>query len=110
MPNPRRITPDAEFEPTAGERLTLFNAGGYTVVSGVLRGDSRKRLLQRCEHPPKVGCPSGWHVVPEFLEIPLLHALLDETCKNHRQLTNADLSKSILEEIKVFYRQKSEAA
>jgi hypothetical protein len=78
---PKYITPEAEFDSLSGQPRVLFEAGGYTVIPVVFKGESRTRLAQRCDgsvsSKPIVGCPPGWHVVPEFLEIPLLHALLD---------------------------------
>jgi hypothetical protein len=88
-PNPKYIIPTAEFEPTAGERLTLFDQAGYQVVAAALRGDNgRNRLFQRCEgHPSIPGSPTGWHVIPKFLEIPLLQALLEELQANPKGQT-----------------------
>ncbi len=105
---PKQILFTSEFQPDSGERRTLFDQGGYQVISAVFKGDLRKRrLAQRCEGNPTVGnCPTGWHIVPEFLEIPLLCALLDELWKNPREMTNANRRQLVLDEIKLFYQQK----
>src|SRR6266851_8171755 len=104
-----RISPDGKWSAIQ----ILFDDGTYTVISGVYGDSSTKRLAQRCNGPsvPETHrYPIGWHVVPEFLEIPLLCALLDELWKNPRQLTNAgkDRGELVLEEIQFFHRQKGQ--
>jgi hypothetical protein len=85
----------------------LFDDGEYSVISGTFRGDngdSYRRLGERWNgHEGKMlGFPNVagypvWHVVPEFLALPVLHGLLDEIART------ADLSskftKAILREL-----------
>jgi hypothetical protein len=112
--DPKHITTDAEFDLQAGQSQMLFEAEGYTLVSAVLRNDSRKRLAQKCDGPVETirGCPTGWHIVPEFLEVPLLHALLTELHKNpNRQtITVADRRKLVHDELDYFLSQMKQTA
>jgi Family of unknown function (DUF6309) len=112
-PNPKHITPGTDFEPNFGAPLQLFDEGGYTVIAAKFRGHPHVRLAQKCEDSPaKPGCRSGWHVVPEFLEIPLLHILLDELSKDPRHATEEGRARreSILKQIDFFHGQKRDAA
>jgi len=94
---PKYITPASQFDSASGPPRKLYDANGYTVIAAVFKGESRSRLAQSCEgySPPIRGCPTGWHVVPKFLEIPLLHALLDEV------LTHGEPANLIYEELKI---------
>jgi hypothetical protein len=42
---------------------------------------------------------AAWYLVPEFLEIPILHALLDEVVKHPGHQTGAHPTKVVLERI-----------
>jgi hypothetical protein len=63
----------------------LFDNGEYSVISGVYEGGDQRVLGERWngdESRPR-GFPISsaypvWHVAPGFLEIAILHALLDE--------------------------------
>lgn len=68
----------------------LFDNGTYSVIAGVYDGD-RERLGERwngaADAPlgfPNVAGNAVWHVVPPFLEIPILHGLIDELARNPR--------------------------
>src|SRR5258708_1687045 len=86
MTSPTDVNPEAKWS----EIWLLFDNGEYSVISGMYQGDSRRRLAQRWnghmpDHPDRLlGFPineqgrADWCLVPEFLEIPILHALLDE--------------------------------
>jgi hypothetical protein len=73
------------------EIRVLFDNGEYSVISGVYereeRGD-RRSLGERWNGAgedqgfPKVLGHPMWYVAPQFLEIPILHGLLEELAKN----------------------------
>lgn len=61
----------------------LFDDGKYSVISG--NYDGKRALGERWNgqgdgigYPSQGGNPL-WHVVPEFLALPVLHGLLNET-------------------------------
>jgi hypothetical protein len=90
MTNPLEV----HSEMWAEQPLVLFDNGTYSVVSGVLKGEhSQPRLVQRWNTmagrlTPDFGFPidegkkPDWLLVPEFLEVPILHALIDELSEN----------------------------
>jgi hypothetical protein len=100
--NPKHITPEAEFDSNAGQPNVLFEADGYKVIAVVFKGHPGSRLAQRCDGYRETirGCPIGWHVVPEFLEIPLLHALLDEALRNPGRQSASNPVNFIFDELK----------
>jgi len=70
------------------EIWVLFDDGKYSVISGVYDQGGRRKLGERWngESDSPLGFPnvSGhpvWHVVPRFLEVSILHGLLDELSK-----------------------------
>ena len=109
---PKHITQHTQFDLSYRD-VQLFNEGGYIVIAAKFLDDPHVRLAQKCEDSPvKVGRPSGWHVVPEFLEMPLLHALLGQVSRDAGQMTEAQKTqyKSILKHIDFFEQQQREAA
>ena len=68
------------------DTAVLFDNGRYSVITG--RYDSDWALGERWNgREDAVGFPSQggnplWHVVPDFLALPVLHGLLDELGKN----------------------------
>ena len=92
---------------------TLFDDGSYTVICGEYGDGPQRRLAQGCNGPldqetyPRFA--KGWHLVPEFLEIPLLYALLDELYNDLNRQKNAsvrDRREMVLGEIKNFHLDK----
>lgn len=80
----------------------LFDNGSYSIVSGVYEG--RRALGQRWNgrsgslgFPSQAGHPV-WHVVPNFLVIPVLHGLLDELART-RQTGAREYAAEILREL-----------
>jgi hypothetical protein len=74
----------ADVRPEKWSNITiLFDDGEYSVISGIY--EQRKAALgERWNGPddslgfPNVAGNPVWHVVPDFLAIPILHGLLDE--------------------------------
>jgi len=88
------------------EIWVLFDNGKYSVISGVYDG-SRRKLGERWNGDsnfplgfPNVAGHSVWHVVPRFLEIPLLHGLLDELAKDLRGQIGNNPTGKVLEELR----------
>ena len=86
MPSAAEVTPEKWSSITI-----LFDNGDYSVISGVYeetRGVSNRVLGERWNGGGTgLGFPSAygkpvWHVVPDFLEVPVLHGLLDELSRN----------------------------
>ena len=95
------------------EIWVLFDDGQYSVISGMYDGGSdpaRRKLGERwngtANSPlgfPNVSGHAVWHVVPRFLEIPILHALLDEVAKHpgHQAMGSpTDFLERIFKELK----------
>ena len=98
-------------EPEKWERaFKLFDNGQYSVIS-----DGNGKLGTRwnaSSDPFNIPKMTGyalalddrtnrlaiWHIVPKFLEVPILHVLLDELAKNPGMATNPD--EKILPEIR----------
>jgi hypothetical protein len=67
----------------------LFDDGVYSVIAGVYRsedGSKRERLGERWNGKGPLGFPSQggnpiWYAAPPFLEVPILHGLLDELAR-----------------------------
>ena len=66
----------------------LFDNNEYSVISGRYENGERRTLGERWngddERPigfPNVAGNAVWHVVPDFLQIPILRALLDELAR-----------------------------
>jgi hypothetical protein len=73
------------------KKTTLFENDKYSVIVGDYYGEnsSRRALGERWrgKDDDALGFPSVagypiWHVVPEFLEVPILRGLLDELARN----------------------------
>jgi len=82
MPSATEVPP-GEWSNT----LVLYDDGEYSITSGVFRGRSHlgERWNGDTESPlgfPNVFGHSIWHVVPEFLEIPVLHGVLNKLARN----------------------------
>ena len=93
------------------KKTILFENAEYSVIAGTYRGDlsTRHALGERWNGPddkalgfPSVGKYPIWHIVPEFLEIPILHGLLEELAR-HPQ--SEDRKPSILLELARRQRQ-----
>lgn len=85
----------------------LYDADGYSVVSGTFEndnGDRKHALGERWNggdgHPgfPNQGGNPIWHVVPDFLARPILHALLDETLRS-KAPERKERAQAILDEL-----------
>jgi hypothetical protein len=69
----------------------LFDEGSYSVISGIYDGGHHHVLGERWNgRGDKPGFPHQggnplWHVVPEFLAIPILHGLLDRLSIHNNQ-------------------------
>jgi hypothetical protein len=67
-----------------GSITVLFDNGEYSVISGLFDGESERALGERWNGEgvapgfPNQGANPTWHVVSDFLAVPLLHGLLDE--------------------------------
>jgi hypothetical protein len=105
--------PSAEqVRPHKWEHLTvLFDDSSYSIVSGVYDGGDHFVLGERWngdQHGlgfPNVSGYAIWHVVPEFLAIPILEALLNELVAHPIQLAE-EYSNRIIEEIRRQQRQR----
>ena len=82
MPAAHEVTPHKW-----SDLKVLYDAEGYSVVAGSFeneKGDRTRALGERWNggngHPgfPSQGGNPIWHVVPDFLVRPILHALLDK--------------------------------
>ena len=76
-----------DVKPGKWTNLTvLFDNGEYSIVSGEYEGNSA--LGERWNGGdgelgfPNQGGNPLWHVVPDFLVVPLLHGLLDELARH----------------------------
>jgi hypothetical protein len=85
--------------------LKLFDNGKYSVITD---GDSKLGMGWNASSNPLTlpnmagyarALDTIWHIVPSFLEIPILHALLDELARNSGIAINPE-EKLILPEIK----------
>ena len=64
----------------------LFDNGSYSVITGFYEGEQAMGERWNGEED-KLGFPNQagnplWHVIPDFLEIHILHSLIDELYKN----------------------------
>ena len=80
----------------------LFDNGEYSLVAGAYDGD--KAVGERWNgrrgalgFPNQAGHPV-WHVVPDFLIVPILHGLLDELAR-HSQTKGHEQRTEILREL-----------
>jgi hypothetical protein len=85
------------------DKIVLFDDGEYSVISGIYDGQPRRVLGERWNQDqgslgfPNVLGHAVWHVVPQFLELPVLHGLLDEMASVPGQ--PAERTSAILSEI-----------
>ena len=97
MPSGQAVVPGRWSDITV-----LFDNGQYSVISG--RYDGEWALGERWNGGgDDVGFPSQggnplWHVVPDFLALPLLHGLLDELGRNPPP-TDSDRTQAVAAEI-----------
>jgi len=81
MPSGHSVIPGRWSDTTV-----LFDNGWYSVISG--RYDGERVIGERWNgEESAVGFPNQggnplWHVVPDFLALPVLHGLLDELGRN----------------------------
>jgi hypothetical protein len=79
MPSAIDVTPAKWSAPAV-----LFDNGDYSVISGLYDDGAHRVLGERWNGAagalgfPNQGGNPIWHVVPDFLAIPLLHGILDE--------------------------------
>ncbi len=84
MPSAAEVSPEKW-----SRKVVLFDNGEYSVISGHYEADPRSVLGERWNggadgslgFPNVAGYPV-WHVVPKFLEIPMLRGLLEELLKH----------------------------
>lgn len=88
----------------------LFDNGWYSVVSGTYDNGDVSVLGERWNGEqeslgfPNVAGNPVWHVIPEFLAIPILHGLLDEITT--RPTAGAEqFVENIVRELRIQYRQ-----
>ena len=82
MPTAAEVTPEKWSEITI-----LFDNGDYSIISGAYEGEGPALGERWNGHERALGFPNVagypvWHVVPEFLTIPILHGLLDELARS----------------------------
>jgi hypothetical protein len=105
MPNAMEVEPEKW-----SERLTLFDDGTYSVIVGVLivgvhKGE--RRVAERWNGPSS-DAPSGfptedgqptWHLVPPFLEMPVLSGVKEEFIRNRTKQTGNNKLEWVEQEI-----------
>ena len=98
------------------ESWVLFDDGQYSVISGVYDG-GRRKLGERWngDEDSHLGFPNVagypvWHVVPRFLEIPVLHGVLDEMAKNPGRQVGNNPPERALQELRNRYNQRARGA
>jgi hypothetical protein len=86
------MPPAVEVRPKKWSHITvLFDDDVYSVIAGIYnRGDHRVLGERWNGEPGKPGFPSQgghptYHVIPDFLKVPVLHGLLDELAKTPGQ-------------------------
>jgi len=94
------------------EIAVLFDDGEYSVIAGAYDGTSR-RLGERWngdgEHPlgfPNVAGYPVWHVVPTFLEGPILHAILEELARNPGGQIGNNAPDAVLRELRTVVAER----
>jgi len=89
----------AEVRPEKWTNVTdLFDNGWYSLISGVYDEDDTQRVLGERWNGgesdpqgfPKLFGHPVWHVVPRFLDIAILHALLDELAARPNAVPSPD--------------------
>lgn len=97
-----------EVTPQKWSAITvLFDNGEYSVISGLYDGGASRALGERWNGADdSVGFPSMggnplWHVVPDFLEVPLLHGILNELLRNPSR-GNREYAAAIIHELEAF--------
>lgn len=109
MPNAMEVQP-RDWSQIA----VLFDDGEYSVISGLYGGDPHlgERWNGTGDSPlgfPNVAGHPVWHVVPRFLEIPILHGLLDELAKNLRRQIGNNPPERIFQELRTRYPVRAAA-
>jgi hypothetical protein len=111
MPNALDVAPEKW-----SQIQILFDDNEYSVISGVFEDDPQRRLGERWNgqagtqgFPVTYGRPV-YHVVPRFLEIPLLHGLLDELARNENRQVGLSYPDWIVAEITNRYRAQARMA
>jgi hypothetical protein len=87
------------------EIRVLFDDGDYSVISGMYERGPRRSLGERWngDDGSPIGFPNVagypiWHVVPSFLELYVLHGLLD-ALSAHPTTTSPEYVRAILDEL-----------
>jgi hypothetical protein len=106
MPNETLLPPEEWSEP-----WMLFDNGKYLVIAGSYDG-ARKLGYRSQQEPDFLNVPNQaayavargtiWHIIPPFLEIPILHGLLDELFRKYGE-RSGDYSDAIVKELKNFH-------
>lgn len=100
MPSAAQVRP-AKWSDIA----VLFDDGQYSVISGTydqgdhVLGERWNGEGDDLGFPNVAGYPV-WHVVPEWLRIPVLHALLDELASDPPNAREAEYRDAILGELR----------
>jgi hypothetical protein len=110
MPSAIEVTP-AKW---SNSNITvLFDDGEYSVISGSYDLPTNHVLGERWNGDggtpgfPNQGGNPLWHVVPNFLAIPLLHGILDKLLRDPCD-GNIEFIGAVIEELKVQQRANSE--
>jgi hypothetical protein len=111
MPAAREVHP-LKWTPRPGdvELTVLFDNGEYSLISGLF--DGGPAIGERWNGQGGIGFPSQggnptWHVVPDFLEVPILHGLLDEVTRRSGQ--PAERATAILHELAIRHQTMQNA-
>jgi hypothetical protein len=101
-----------EVRPNKFQNLkVLFDNEWYSVISGTYDGGDQSVLGERWNGGegslgfPNVAGNPVWHVVPEFLAIPILEGLLDELAANPNPKSE-EYSEKILQEIRTQHKRR----
>jgi len=92
-------------------QTVLFDNGWYSVISGIYDGGNHSVLGERWNGGddslgfPNVSGYSIWHVVPDFLAIPVLEGLLDELAA-HTIQRSAEYSERIVQELRIQHHHR----
>ena len=108
MPSAEDVRPEKWSDITV-----LFDDGDYSVISGMYQ-QRDPHLGERWNGQegelgfPNVSGHAVWHIVPEFLEIPVLHGMLDELASDPDSQP-AERSAAILRELSVRLQRRGRA-
>jgi hypothetical protein len=90
----------------------LFDNGSYSLVSGFYGGEpaiGERWNGQADQGYPTQGGNPLWHVVPEFLRVPILHGLLDEFAR-HPGTQSEDYASAIIRELNAIQAEAGRVA